>query len=41
MGPLKVNTLLLFLLATKIVFGAITPSDTILENKKILQNLAR
>ena len=34
MGPLKANTLLLFLLVTKIVFGAITPSDTILENKK-------
>lgn len=33
MGPLKLYTFLLFLLATKIVFGAITPSYTILENK--------
>ncbi|WP_394970564.1 helix-turn-helix domain-containing protein [uncultured Croceitalea sp.] len=38
MGPLKANTFLLFLLATKIVFGAITPENTILEKNKI--NLA-
>ncbi|MDT0608182.1 helix-turn-helix transcriptional regulator [Croceitalea rosinachiae] len=38
MGPSKVYTFLLFLLATKIVFGAITTSYTILENKNV--NLA-
>ena len=38
MGPLKVNTFLLFLLATKIVFGAITPENTIADKNKI--NLA-
>ncbi|GMN09543.1 hypothetical protein MTsPCn9_00010 [Croceitalea sp. MTPC9] len=33
MGPLKTYTFLLFLLATKIVFGAITPTNTILERE--------
>ena len=35
MGPLKVYTFLLFLLASKILFGSITPSNTIIENKNI------